>query len=166
MKQHEWLLIITLAVILMLGTPQRSASATALASKIEGGYGDIVIAESAKFGIPYQRVFAQIYQESAGDTTAVGHDGERGLMQLLPGAITDVNARFGTDYTFDDMFDPEANITVGCAYLSILLSQFNGNLDLATQAYNAGAGNVIKSPATAGMDYLTRVKSHEPYFNV
>ncbi len=48
----------------------------------------------------------------------------------------------GDRYPCDDLEDPVINIEYGCAYLSYLLSYFNGATDRAIAAYNAGMGNV------------------------
>ena len=34
------------------------------------------------------------------------------------------------DYSVDDLFDPEINIKIGTWYLSVLLKEFNGNINL------------------------------------
>ena len=48
----------------------------------------------------------------------------------------------GSEYSADDLNDPATNIEFGCAYLSYLLTYFNGSTDSAIAAYNAGMGNV------------------------
>ena len=48
----------------------------------------------------------------------------------------------GSEYSADSLNDPATNIEFGCAYLSYLLTDFNGSTDSAIAAYNAGMGNV------------------------
>ena len=48
----------------------------------------------------------------------------------------------GSEYSADNLNDPATNIEFGCAYLSYLLTYFNGSTDSAIAAYNAGMGNV------------------------
>ena len=44
----------------------------------------------------------------------------------------------------NDIFNPKANITIGCAYLRYLTDTFKGDTLVALAAYNAGPGNVEK----------------------
>jgi soluble lytic murein transglycosylase-like protein len=80
---------------------------------------------------------AVIAVESAYDTRAVSRKGAQGLMQLMPATAQ----RFGVT----DAFDPRQNLTGGAAYLKWLLQRFDGNLELALAAYNAGEAAVVKA---------------------
>ncbi len=51
--------------------------------------------------------------------------GARGLMQLMPIAVEDVNKRYGFKFTFDDMFNGEKNIKAGVYYIKRLLEDFD-----------------------------------------
>jgi soluble lytic murein transglycosylase-like protein len=78
----------------------------------------------------------------------------QGLMQLMP----ETAARFGVQ----DSFDAEDNIRGGTIYLQWLLKQFDGDLDRALAAYNAGEGAVVAygavPPFAETIDYISRVK--------
>ena len=67
-----------------------------------------------------------------------------GLMQIGKQALEDVNKKFGTNYTFEQLRDPQINREVGTNYLNNLLSIYGGNKAMALAAYNYGMGNVKK----------------------
>lgn len=117
---------------------------------------------SKEYNIPASRLYGMIHTESTGIADAIGTSGERGLLQIMRPALSDVNKRYILGYTFDDMLKPEANIRTGAAYLRILFDQL-GSLDKATQAYNVGASTVLKNPM-AGMAYLEKVQSRSKLY--
>ena len=41
-----------------------------------------------------------------------------------------------------DLYNPRHNIKLGCYYLKYLIENYDGNVDVALAAYNAGPGNV------------------------
>ena len=51
-------------------------------------------------------------------------------MQVLPTTAAEMDIY--------DLFDPAQNIAAGSRYLQQMLKRFNGDLDLALAAYNAG----------------------------
>lgn len=79
-------------------------------------------------------VRAVIETESNWNPKAWSHKGAGGLMQLIPTTAQ----RWGAY----DVFDPQQNIDAGVKHLKWLLERYNGNLDLALAAYNAGEGAV------------------------
>jgi soluble lytic murein transglycosylase-like protein len=93
---------------------------------------------------------ALIAAESGFNLTAISPKGALGLMQLMPGTA----ARYGvpadkkphTGITQQQkLFDAQTNIGAGSRYLRDLLNLFNGNLNLALAAYNAGEGAVQRA---------------------
>ena len=80
---------------------------------------------------------AVIETESGWNPGAVSRRGAAGLMQLIPQTAQ----RFGAN----DVFNPQQNVDAGVRYLKTLLERYNGNLDLALAAYNAGEGAVDKA---------------------
>lgn len=100
---------------------------------------------ASKYGVDPYLVAAIIRTESGWDSEAESERGALGLMQLMPETAQDIVVKGyidGTVYSADNLRDPETNIEFGCAYLSFLLSYFNGATDKAIAAYNAGMGNV------------------------
>jgi soluble lytic murein transglycosylase-like protein len=83
-----------------------------------------------RYGLDPALVLAVIAVESNFHADAVSPKNARGLMQLIPETAT----RFGVV----DSFDPVQNLEGGMGYLRWLLRLFDGNVTLATAAYNAG----------------------------
>jgi len=79
-------------------------------------------------------VRAVIHAESAFNPEAISRAGAQGLMQLMPATAG--------DYGVTDAFDIHQNINAGTRLLADLLARYRGNAELATAAYNAGAGAV------------------------
>src|SRR5579859_85487 len=80
---------------------------------------------------------AVIQTESHWNAGAVSRKGAVGLMQLVPSTAQ----RYGVK----DLFSPKQNVDAGVRYLKALLERYNGNLDLALAAYNAGEGAVDRA---------------------
>ncbi len=125
-------------------------------TKVWNDYNVYTLAFSRPFNIEQNIILGIIAQESGGDPNALGTIGERGLMQLTKGALHDVNQYYNQNFTFDDMWIPIRNIKTGTYYLAWLKDRFNGNINLAIQAYNAGIGNVRKNNET-GTGYRNKV---------
>ena len=136
-----------------------SGSFKTAAGMVIGDFDPILGQVSAYYGIPYKRIVAHIMVESWGDPAATGKAGERGLMQLMPGALSDVKANYPLNFTWNDMYVASPNIQVGTAYLALQLSRLN-DLNLASRAYNAGAGAVRQNPEVA-QDYLNKILDAE-----
>jgi transglycosylase-like protein with SLT domain len=82
-------------------------------------------------------VRAVIETESNWNPKAYSRKGAGGLMQLIPTTAQ----RYGAY----DVFNPQQNIDAGVKHLKWLLERYNGNLDLALAAYNAGEGAVDRA---------------------
>lgn len=97
---------------------------------------------------------AIIHAESAYQPDARSPKGAQGLMQLMPATAADLEV--------SNPFDPAQNIDGGARYLSQLLAEFKGDMDLATAAYNAGPNAVYKyggiPPYDETQEYVRRVK--------
>lgn len=90
-------------------------------------------------------VYAEIRQESLFQTQAHSAAGALGLMQLLPNTALLIADKLHL-YLFDQtaLFNPDENIEIGGDYLQKLLSEFHGNIVLATAAYNAGPARISR----------------------
>ena len=85
-------------------------------------------------------IAALIRQESAFQDNARSRVGALGLMQLMP-----ATARL-LDHTVrkKQLMDPDTNVRVGVKYFEALVDRYNGDVEYALAAYNAGAVVVDK----------------------
>lgn len=91
---------------------------------------------SVRFDLSPALLEALVWQESRWHAGAVSPAGARGLAQLMPGTAR---------YLGVDPDDPFANLEGGARYLREQLDRFDGNLEKALAAYNAGPGRVIRA---------------------
>lgn len=82
-------------------------------------------------------VRAIIQAESSWDPDAVSWKGAQGLMQLMPARAEALGV--------EDPFDAEQNIEGGVRHLKALLEQYEGDVEKALAAYNAGSGAVERA---------------------
>lgn len=93
-----------------------------------------IAASAQRWGVDPALVRAIIHAESAFRSDAVSRKGAQGLMQLMPGTAD--------MYGVNDAFDAAQNIDAGTQHLSTLLARYDGDVQKAAAAYNAGEGAV------------------------
>lgn len=99
-------------------------------------------------------VAAVIYTESRFHKDSVSSAGAVGLMQLMPGTAAGIASEMGE--STGNLRDPDTNIRYGTWYLKGLLDKYDGDLDLALAAYNAGSGRADSFKDTgAALPYET-----------
>ncbi len=113
-----------------------------------------IASAAKKYGLEQSLLRAVIHAESNFNPLARSRKGAMGLMQLMPATARDMGV--------GDSYDPSQNIMGGARYLAWLLTKFNGNVTLATAAYNAGPTTVSRYNAVPPIEetqtYVSRVK--------
>lgn len=104
--------------------------------QVPGGFGEIVDQAAKKYGVDPALIAAVIETESKFNPNAVSPAGARGLMQLMPATARGLGVT--------DPGDPLQNVLGGAKLLGQLLDKYDGKLELAIAAYNAGSGAVDK----------------------
>ncbi|WP_379920654.1 lytic transglycosylase domain-containing protein [Erythrobacter sp. R86502] len=89
-----------------------------------------------RFDLSPSLIEALVWQESRWKENAVSPVGAQGLAQLMPGTAR---------YLGVDSRDPFQNLEGGARYLREQLDRFDGDLEKALAAYNAGPGRVERA---------------------
>ncbi|MHA6334135.1 lytic transglycosylase domain-containing protein [Qipengyuania sp. CAU 1752] len=125
---------VEIALELTSHVPESVVSDPALAALgIPLGYQATVHDISRRFDLSPSLIEALVWQESRWREGAVSHAGARGLAQLMPGTAR---------YLGVDPDNPYQNLEGGARYLREQLDTFEGDLERALAAYNAGPGRV------------------------
>jgi soluble lytic murein transglycosylase len=102
---------------------------------------ETVVRRAGEIRLDPAYVYGLIRQESRFIMDARSHVGASGLMQVMPATAKWTAKKMGmTGFTPDQITDREVNVTIGTAYLKLVLDDFEGSMPLATAAYNAGPG--------------------------
>ena len=113
-----------------LNVPERTAST------VPARYQAVVQQLAARFDLSPALIEALVWQESRWRENAVSPVGARGLAQLMPGTARELGV---------DPDDPLANLEGGARYLRQQLDRFDGDIEKALAAYNAGPGRVERA---------------------
>lgn len=98
-----------------------------------------------RFGLDPALVKAIIRQESAFNTYIRSWADAFGLMQLIPEKAKVLAKKLKVPYrNFQDLYDPNINLPLGCALLKEHLSDYDNNIIITAASYNAGE-NVVKN---------------------
>jgi len=127
-------LIRSIVCVLVLGVTvmaqERDESLNRRAQSLE----PFIVESARRYGIDARLLWTVCFTESRFRVEAISPKGARGPMQFMP----DTAARYG----LANPHNPKAAIDAGARYLRDLLQRFDGRVDLALAAYNAGEGTV------------------------
>jgi soluble lytic murein transglycosylase len=87
-------------------------------------------------------VASLIRQESEFNPAAVSRARALGLMQLMPSTGKTVARQMGLRFSTDELLSPSSNMQLGMRHFRELLDRFDGKMEYALAAYNAGADRV------------------------
>lgn len=133
--------------------PQRRASVLA-----DLPYAEMIRRTAERHGLDPLLIAAVVETESRFNAQAVSHRGAIGLMQVLPSTAA---------LEPEALVEPSLNLEHGARYLRYLVDRYDGDLELALAAYNAGPSNVRRyggvPPFRETRQYVERVL--ERYFS-
>ncbi len=135
--------------------PTRPLASRAMPSPVPHYLQVIINEASAKYHVDANLIAAVAFKESRYNPKAVSRIGAEGIMQLKP-----KTARY---LGVTNSFDPRQNVMGGTKYLRKMLDQFNGNVDYALAAYNAGPTLVAKVGPNAteeAVEYVATIKRY------
>jgi soluble lytic murein transglycosylase-like protein len=128
--------------------PQAIADAARQAGVVPTVYTAKVAELSRRFDLSPTLIEALVWQESRWNAAARSPVGAQGLAQLMPGTARYLGVNPG---------DPLANLEGGARYLREQLDRFDGDIEKALAAYNAGPGRVI---AANGIPHIRETQSY------
>ena len=137
-----------------------------------------IIDVCVKNGYDYRLALRQCSQESGFNVMAESRVHAKGLFQFMPATFTDVYNRlksidpFGIQYKWNpdqekSVYDVDTQIACHLVYMGVMIPAYLNHLNLPDtaenrlRAYNAGAGNVVKSHNfTETNDYISKIMSN------
>lgn len=126
------------------------------AARTDPPFHDQIIKAARTYNVDVALIRAVIMVESSNNPVAVSNRGAQGLMQLMPITAKSLGVH--------NPFDPAMNIDGGVRYLKQLLDRFNGDVNLALAAYNAGPRHVRNyggvPPFNSTKNYITKVMDY------
>ncbi len=134
----------------------------------EHRFDDIISRQARVFNVDEALIWSLIYEETYFRTTAIGADGEIGLMQVTPLVARDWAKATGlseferqaSENVLGLLQNPERNVQIGSWYLEKVRSNYRGRpaeTAMMLSAYNAGPSRVAEW--TQGADASTMTEA-------
>ena len=135
-------------------------SAVPAESMADTEYDDIIARAAEQYGVEASLIKAMIKMESDFNPNDVSSSGAVGLMQLMPETAKGLGVT--------DSYDPEQNIMGGTKYIAQKLKEYDGDIELALSAYNAGSGTVRKYGGVPPQCkvYIAKILSYKEAYEV
>lgn len=100
-------------------------------------------ARAAENGLDANLVASLIRQESEFNPGALSHANAMGLMQLLPQVGSGAARTLGVKrFSPNELLEPSVNLQLGTHYFKRMVDHYNGQVEYALAAYNAGSNRV------------------------
>ncbi|WBO23781.1 lytic transglycosylase domain-containing protein [Sphingomonas abietis] len=113
-----------------------SAMTLLAAPQVPDAWRPSLLAAASRYGISSDLLAALVWQESRWRPGALSPKGAMGLAQLMPATARALAV---------DAQNPAANLAGGAQYLRRMLDLFDGDVERALAAYNAGPGRVQRA---------------------
>ena len=113
-----------------------------------GAIVDMITAAALRYSVDPNLALAQARAESNLNQAAISPVGAIGVMQLMPATAKWLGV---------DPYNLTQNIDGGVRYLAMMLQQFGGDVQKALAAYNWGPGNLTKSIAKYGGEWISHL---------
>jgi soluble lytic murein transglycosylase-like protein len=160
---HLRILVIAIAV-LGAGSSVFAASSKALPALAANAFpipvpaylSQAIADASARYRVDPNLIAAMAFRESAFNSSAVSSRGAQGIMQLMPKTARALGV--------DNAFDVRQSVFGGTKYIASLLQRFDGNIELALAAYNAGPELVSKAGPSATPEAIAYVAAVKGYY--
>jgi len=134
------------------------------------GFADTLAVKAAEERLDPPLVAALVCQESTFDPGAVSRAGARGLMQIMTPTGRLIARDLGLRFQRAALHNPATSLDFGTHYLRQMLDRFDGQVELALAAYNAGPHRVdawtAGRPGVSAEEFVETIPFTETRFYV